>query len=337
MSFAQSDSVTIKLLYFDLNTFYLKPKVSGETQSRNFKSIHVADMRPDTNRIGIYSFGFKPSTREVKTKQPFSVAIQSALEEKLLSPNGTREILIVLKHCWITQGVGPISPANEKEYRYGINLSIRLKADVYISVQNLWRPLLRIDTTSYSPGDPNEWAERKFNELLTGFAQQLNKYSTVDVTNRKGFSLDSIEHSNASAFTAPAFVTTLLKKGVYKSYSEFRNNSPSISDYEIKREGNFSILYLREKNGNTYYSNNIWGFCDNNQVYVNIALNYFPLFRDGNAFYVYGSDRLEKRTSSLPLIIPFAGYAGHVDFERKKITVDGFRIFVVDLEKGIRY
>jgi hypothetical protein len=73
-----------------------------------------------------------------------------------------------------------------------------------------------------------------------------------------------------------------LKKGIYKTYEEFKNNSPSVPfEYEIKavRLIMESLLY----NDIVYQMNidkdkakeigDVWGFCDGKIVYINMQFN----------------------------------------------------------------
>lgn len=61
-----------------------------------------------------------------------------------------------------------------------------------------------------------------------------------------------------------------LKKGIYKTFDEFRSNSPSIPlDYEIIKVNDIAFQLKIDKEKTDYYGA-IWGFCDGKKVYINL-------------------------------------------------------------------
>jgi len=64
--------------------------------------------------------------------------------------------------------------------------------------------------------------------------------------------------------------TLNLKKGIYKTFNEFRENSPSIPlEYEIVRVNDIAYQLKIGKEETEHYGA-IWGFCDGKAVYVNL-------------------------------------------------------------------
>jgi hypothetical protein len=69
----------------------------------------------------------------------------------------------------------------------------------------------------------------------------------------------------------------ILKKGLYKSYEEFLNNAPSVSeDFSvttfIKSETDSTIIAANYSlNSNSKKISPVWGFCDGASVYVNCS------------------------------------------------------------------
>lgn len=89
---------------------------------------------------------------------------------------------------------------------------------------------------------------------------------------------------------------TTLKKGMYKTFEEFRTNSPSISlDYEIKPVHlimetflyNDIVYQLGIDNDKAKEIGDIWGFCDGKDVYINMLFKLMSLkkvFKPGSQF-----------------------------------------------------
>jgi hypothetical protein len=90
-----------------------------------------------------------------------------------------------------------------------------------------------------------------------------------------------------------------VRKGVYMTAKEFFNNEPSIDWYEIqKSKDGMQSLYLKNEKGQLYFARGIWGFCDGEKCYVMMNDNLFPLYKNGNAFFVIGSKLYQVRKLS---------------------------------------
>ena len=71
------------------------------------------------------------------------------------------------------------------------------------------------------------------------FASVLNK--------GKKLSIQDIEKSNNKNSAAPILNTVVYKKGVYKSFAEFKANAPSMqAEYELKR-GEMGVCFSLKK------------------------------------------------------------------------------------------
>jgi len=89
---------------------------------------------------------------------------------------------------------------------------------------------------------------------------------------------------------------TVLKRGIYKTFDEFKTNTPSLDlSYEIKGYVNAlespyhdSIYNLKIEKNKTKEIGLVWGFCDGKNVYVNMSRDYFSgkkVFKPGSDFY----------------------------------------------------
>jgi hypothetical protein len=86
----------------------------------------------------------------------------------------------------------------------------------------------------------------------------------------------------------PILRDSIIKGGIYMSYNEFLNNSPSITDIGIDSTG----VYLRNIKTNKFEAvrpiDNIWGFSDGYNLFVNHKnqCDYIPLERVGTTFEI---------------------------------------------------
>ena len=98
-------------------------------------------------------------------------------------------------------------------------------------------------------------------------------------------------------FAFPGNGQNTLKRGVYKTFEEFKNNTPNTEDqfYVDKKErkrknwkGTYSVTPRFEEGGKKIKY--IWGFCDGEQAYVFHQKEFFPIEKTENSqlFFGYG-------------------------------------------------
>lgn len=93
-------------------------------------------------------------------------------------------------------------------------------------------------------------------------------------------------------------------------------------------------LFLKDEQGKSYFSRKMWGYCDGEHLFVMMDGNLFPVLRDENAFYVYGSKEYIVKKTNAPLLIfiPAAIIVGSVPISEK--VVRRLRLFTLDMETG---
>jgi hypothetical protein len=107
--------------------------------------------------------------------------------------------------------------------------------------------------------------------------------------------LEDIRRFNASRFNAP-IDDDRPSRGVYANFEEFRNNTPSIQNFEIRVEHHERVLYIQES-GNTYYSHEVWGYCDGKDIYVMRDGILCLAWKEGKAFYVPAGNAIANSLS----------------------------------------
>src|ERR1700738_1254749 len=96
---------------------------------------------------------------------------------------------------------------------------------------------------------------RQLPDLIFRF---MEKVASVDldkaIMNKRTVSYNQIDSFCRVRFDYPMDTATQLVKGVYADISEFRNNSPSIVDYQISKDKNDNLeLHIRDENGQFYF------------------------------------------------------------------------------------
>lgn len=107
----------------------------------------------------------------------------------------------------------------------------------------------------------------------------------------------------------PILTDSVMKKGIYESFLDFRNNkalpahnlviekvnrtSKQLQNiYEVKP-------YLLEADGSKKPLKHVWGFSDGENLYIHHNKDYFLIDRDGNTFSFYGYGPLQTNTAAV--------------------------------------
>jgi hypothetical protein len=268
---------------------------------RPFSHFEVIDERPDTMRIGVH--GNLPMhshefDRQLVFPGPAAQELSRYLNRHFVHPDAPDTVLIVLRQLWLSD-TDPYTDANP--YRPVVSYSqqtekthIRIKAEVYARRDNKYLPLLRIDTLQATRSVAyntvkctyNGW-EKDLAALLGDLTENAALAAAGKESSGKWITRDDIHRFNQSRFDIPILDTATLVRGVYTSFEEFRNNAPSIHDFEIKTDKG-PALYLKSGDGTSYYTHNAWGYCDGRQVFLMRGGLLQPLRKAGNSFCFYG-------------------------------------------------
>jgi hypothetical protein len=302
-----------------------------------FSHFEVLDERADTTRIGVH--GNLPMhshffDRQLIFSKPAHQEIAAWLNRHCTYPGASDSLLVILRYLWLSD-TDPYSP-NPDQYSsfHPHNLAdtrthIRLKAEIYARRNNQYLPLLRIDTleptkaVTYNSRTAtyNGW-EKDLAEMLRDLAE-----NAAIAVNHKGNSGrwingEDIRRFNRSRFDIPIFDSGTLIRGVYTGFQEFRNNAPSIHDFEVRPDNGHLALYLRNGDGTSYYTHDVWGFCNGKQVFIMRDGLLHLLQKDGNSFYFYGID---IASNSTPPLNTFSGYP------------EQHCLYVIDMDTGQFY
>jgi hypothetical protein len=277
-----------------------------------FSHFEVIDARPDTLRIGIHADWYKlagsrnrqlvlaapaaPTAPEAAMAPAFSnqsaapktntaAAIAAYLNTHFASPRGTSVALIVLRTLWLSDANYIREDKIKDPDRGDDKTKIRLKVEVYAIRGAIYTPLIRYDFHQTSTSVSYKHFGKDLAAMLDDLADTAGNLVPKQLANGLRLSLNDILQFNQSRYESAITKDGPLVKGVYSSFDEFKNNAPSIRDYEIKKEKKKSILYLKDGNGHTYYCHNAWGYCDGNAIYVMKDGTLEPAWREGKAWY----------------------------------------------------
>jgi len=267
------------------------------TPSPGFSHFEVIDERADTSRIGIHTcipdFG-RNYDRQLIFTQSAAGELADYLNRHYTRPGAPYTALVILRTLWL-------SDANYVRAEYlrhpecRLERShIRLKAEIYAIRDGRYIPVLRFDTLQTAMRKRileersayYEWG-LNLTLLMNDLADSASRLTPGKEKDNRWVGLEDIREFNASRFNAP-IDDDRPARGVYANFEEFRNNAPSIQDFEIKLENHERLLYIRES-GNAYYTHEAWGYSDGKDIYVMRDGILCPAWKEGKAYYLPAS------------------------------------------------
>jgi hypothetical protein len=329
-------------------------RLDQDASSQNtslFSHFEVIDQRPDTGRIGLHiNKGAAGHTRDRQLvfARPAATEIADWLNQHFTRPDAPYTGLIVLRTLWLSDANYPIEDLMRDPHKQQERTHIRLKAEVYAAKDSNYMPIFRFDTlfytikAVYSIHSPYSNWERDLANILSGLADSASYLADQKRGHGRQIPLTAIHQFNQSRFVSPIDDNPPLARGVYASFEDFRNNTPSVQNFEIKMEGSNMLLYIRESNDRSYYSHDAWGYCDGKNVFVMKDGVLRIAWKEGKAFYF--SSSATTRSDGKPMDLPGAGAIplgiaapGAIITSNMNFTNRNRYIYTIDMDTGSIY
>lgn len=292
-------------------TIRLNQDASSQNNTNSlFSHFEVIDQRPDTGRIGLHinkGAAGHARDRQLVFARPAATEIADWLNQHFTRPDAPYTGLIVLRTLWLSDANYPLEDLMRDPNKQQERTHIRLKAEVYAGKDSNYMPVFRFDTlfytikAVYSIHSPYSNWERDLADILGDLAGSASFLADRKQASGRQIPLTAIHQFNQSRFASPIDGDPTLTRGVYASFEEFRNNTPSIQNFEIKMDGPNLLLYTREPNGRSYYSHDAWGYCDGKNVFIMRDGVLRASWKEGKAFYFSTSNSTASISSNTTL------------------------------------
>jgi hypothetical protein len=328
-----------------------------------FRNFVVVDQRPDTARIGIhtrYTTFHHAHDCQLMFRQTAAREIEAFLNSHFSRPDAPYTAFIVLRTLWLSDASYIREDMIRDPDKLYEKTHIRLKAELYAARDSQYIPIFRYDTLQITRRTRNKYFEKSsyssWDEDLAALIGNLADSASLTTARKAGQSrtigLEDIIRFNQSRFDNPINEGKPLKPGVYTGFDEFRDNAPSIANFEIKMENGARLLYIREAGGSVYYSHKAWGYCDGKNVYVMRDGYLQQAWRVGKAWYFYalsdkevytiGPDGTPRSSSPLtgkpgPAGTPSAATPDGSLVGIAKEELHEHRIYTIDMDTGMFY
>ncbi len=170
---------------------------------------------------------------------------------------------------------------------------IIVNAEMFLQNKNAYHALYKVDTVILA----NTESELIANLVDTGFEALFKKVVNKSLSQmhmgKTELSYNDIKKHVEDFSNFPILNDSILNRGVYVNFNDFKNNKPSITVFEVKKGALSDELFIIENNQNILLQN-FWGYCDGSKFFILSVHNLFPLIRSRNTFNTRALNQLDK-------------------------------------------
>lgn len=269
---------------FKCFTFQLNEDRIAEKKEFPYKEIIVVDERPDTTKCGYWLPNIENPLMKLCLKNGLKQDVSTFLNKYLngnFNPFGN-SVLACIKKCWTSTYDSSI-----------IFYKTFFKIEFYIKKDSCYYPILRFDSTLFHKRVFKMQPSKIIEEVIIASIKKLSATNN-NTTNLRNLSLNEIDSFNNQSQTIPAIKEKTARKGVYLNFFQFKNNQPAYTSFEISFDERADAIFVKGTNLKDSSITDSWGISDGENMYIRIKANYFPLFRIGYTFDLYGFDKITE-------------------------------------------
>lgn len=243
-------------------------------------SINVVPFLWDADRLGYVQVGLNNRKISAIPDKPFPSFIQQYIDKQYGNDykSGGLHLLWIVKDLRI----------NERTLFSSEHAFTRLKADAYISPDgNAYSFVMGFDTVLRRGGmDVTNWhgqyMAEAFHHLLK---QSLQKTQTLNHSLTEALTIQQIQQKEKERLNMPVLTHPVFKEGVYASFNEFLQNSPSVTRFDAVAE-NKKLKIFAIEGADKKLLDMPWGLCKNGEIYKYEEGDLIPLERTGDGFII---------------------------------------------------
>ncbi len=316
----------------------LRKEIAAPVPSISFGGLVILDSRNDTTSIG-YSPG--KNAKLYTFKKGFITELADWYTSYLdIKPGNiyAPKLLVNIKKLRISDEATTkvLENGTRGQPHNGWEKGVIIKIEYFIQKDSFFTPLYRYDSIIPLKGGVERHGEAFISIGLKSSLEQLCNMSRerVLLTGKK-ISMSDILVVNRQGFDLPVYTDTTLKRGVYKTFRDFKMNTISWPDFVFKEGKMADVLYVQE-NGTESSLRFAWGYCDGKNYFINSGDKYSMLIRSGYNFYFAGIKGVFKGTKHMMLLSSGMNYATDTGPKNNVYEVD-VNYYQLDMENGNVY
>ncbi|ANI90117.1 hypothetical protein A9P82_12985 [Arachidicoccus ginsenosidimutans] len=262
---------------------------SSSANSYNISGINIISNLPDSEFVGTAPSQYSDVRTNLVFESGVRTTLQSLINEKY--SNTFKQNGSLLQWAINDLSVGSDSTTD------GIINHTKLSIDIYKSDSN---SLLigKYDTLIIST-DSNADFGLSIAVALNGAYEKSGTILNTSVTNTISSSVQKKEVVKLQNMAAKILTDTSYKTGVFVSFNEFKNDAPSITQFftSFDTASHNILINQLDKDDEMQLVQNVWGIASNNELYVYVDGQLYPIEKNGTGFYLSKYIDFTKRTN----------------------------------------
>jgi hypothetical protein len=198
--------------------------------------------------------------------------------------NSGDTLLVQVKKFWLRN----YDVLNQDSYSRSVRNGIDVRIEFYLRQGSCNYALYKFDSVIIQDGKSQEIAGRLMSKALLGSIQRLQQLSPGSIAKRRCISASQIDSFNSIYHNLPVFTEKVLRKGVYLTIGEFKNNKPSYEDFTVALGTSADLIYVKGRNIKDSVITDALGFSDGNSMFIKMTGNFYPIYKCGDNFELYG-------------------------------------------------
>lgn len=273
-------------------------------ENSTFTKVNGIDFRFPDKEVGFILAGWLNGKSKVEIKGNFINSFCGFFLNKDIPQFGENEIAILLYDFRLSE------VAEEMKNISSFKLALRVfkkveesKFEEIFSIDTLYRMTSSIDLTKK--------LLKSVNEHLCEVAIEIKKNEHFRAENRLSYSFEELQILDSlEKMKIPIFMADQYKKGIYRDFNQFKNNSPDTTTVyrdSVHLEKIRVMVWNEEKGKNVELDNKtVYAVYDGNFLYKATNMGFYEMKREGFDFYFFGQTASKfsmRRSEKQPVIV----------------------------------
>ena len=280
---------------FETYTVEVKKKWFDSLEVKFPFSISFIDARADTGKLGFIRAGNDNSFFNMAFPEKSSSYLNSSITRFSKAVNNNDRLFVVIRHLWMSQLIvkADLSKALFTAAQKPEFLSYcYLNAEYYFGNSNEAKHIGNLDTLFRIKKWIGNVTDDLIKEALTTILSEGDTLLAVKNTGLKNLSGRQFFDTICRPFNCPILEASNPQKGIYLNYDQFLKNTPSIGEFEIRK--NKDETYIFSGSVDNALTKDAWGYSNGIDVFMHINDDYYKMIRVQNTYELAGPRKVNR-------------------------------------------
>ncbi len=249
-------------------------------KNANFYVEQVIDVRESQMYIGCAPRNGRAEVVRTLPK-PLATDLQRLWNQSCPAAEGVTPITIKINHLFVYEKL-----TNGRVGSVELNRSFITHND-----QHQYTELLNAATNHLSKGHDASRDQRNILNAVEQCVEQYQRRTNINQLNNTPLTTEQLNSNSVLLTKYKCLSDTDFAAGLYPNFIDFRDNLPISNpnytiDYRTDFKDNSTFAYLMQKNSNKKIED-VWGFSDGKNVFINLGNRYVPMKKENNNFVFF--------------------------------------------------